>query len=122
MPSTILLKSRQSDATGPVASGLKIGELAVNTFDGRVYLGTDLNNGSATAGAEADEASFVGAVILDENNIASDSDKHLATQQSIKKYVDDSVATLGEGDITGVTAGDGLSGGGDTGALTLALD
>tara|TARA_Y100001938_G_scaffold84520_1_gene116058 strand:- start:201 stop:1829 length:1629 start_codon:yes stop_codon:yes gene_type:complete len=122
MASTILLKSRQADATGPAASGLKIGELAVNTFDGRVYLGTDLNNGSASAGGTADEASFVGAVILDENNMASDSDKHLATQQSIKKYVDDQVANLGEGDITGVTAGDGLSGGGDTGALTLALD
>ena len=45
MPSTILLKSRQADATQPAASGMKIGELAVNTFDGRVYLGTDLNNG-----------------------------------------------------------------------------
>jgi len=29
---------------------------------------------------------------------------------------------IGEGDITGVTAGDGLSGGGTSGAISLALD
>ena len=60
--------------------------------------------------------------ILDENNMASDSATALATQQSIKAYVDDSVGSAGGGDITAVTAGVGLSGGGTTGGVTLTLD
>jgi hypothetical protein len=60
-----------------------------------------------------------GTAVLDEDNMASDSDTQLATQQSIKAYVDAQVATVPTGDITEVTAGDGLTGGGTTGAVTL---
>jgi hypothetical protein len=60
-----------------------------------------------------------GTSIKDEDNMASDSASHLATQQSIKAYVDTQVATIPVGDITEVTAGDGLTGGGTTGAVTL---
>ena len=60
-----------------------------------------------------------GSAILDEDNMASDSNTQLATQQSIKAYVDSSVASAGGGDITGVTAGNGLTGGGNSGGVTL---
>lgn len=40
--------------------------------------------------------SVSGTAILDEDNMASDSDTQLATQQSIKAYVDTSIATVNE--------------------------
>ena len=103
--------------------------------------------------------------LKDEDNMASDSATHAASQQSIKAYVDSQVAgkdntdeitegstnlyftdarargaisvsgdlsynsstgvisfTNDAGDIEGVTAGDGLSGGGTSGTVSLALD
>ena len=62
-----------------------------------------------------------GTSIKDEDNMASNSASHLATQQSIKAYVDAEVAGI-TGDITAVTAGTGLSGGGTSGAVTLNID
>ena len=60
-----------------------------------------------------------GTSIKDEDNMASDSATHLATQQSIKAYVDAEVAALPSGDITSVVAGAGTTGGGTSGAVTL---
>ena len=125
MSNTILLKSRQDDATGPGATALKVGELAVNTFDGRVYLGTDLSgSASRAAGGAATASTLVGAPVLDEDDMSSDSNVSLATQQSIKKYVDDEItANAGTGDITGVTLAGDSGSASDTSAnvdLTIA--
>ncbi len=60
-----------------------------------------------------------GTAFKDEDNMSSNSATSVASQQSIKAYVDTQVATIPTGDITSVVAGNGLTGGATSGVATL---
>ena len=96
--------------TGGAADGLSVGEIAVNTSAsntanrGQLFLGvthtsgsnsTDISGGGATTTAyNANQTGgivWIGAPILDEDDLSSNSATNLATQQSIKAYVDSQV-------------------------------
>ena len=93
-------------------------QTSVDTFDTYLAQSTKtLTNKTLTSAVL--NGTISGTSIKDEDNMASDSATHLATQQSIKAYVDAEVAAIPTGDITSVVAGTGMTGGGSTGAVTL---
>lgn len=72
------IKIRRGASTELSGVTLALGELGYTTDTKLLYIGNGVSN------------TLVGAGILDEDNMSSDSDTNLATQQSIKSYVDNS--------------------------------
>ena len=100
-----LSSALQSWHTKARPSGVVIGTTDSQTLTNKALTSPVLNTGVS------------GTAVLDEDNMASDSATKLASQQSIKAYVDSQ--THEAGDITSVVAGTGLTGGSTSGAATL---
>ena len=92
----ILIKSKSGAAGAPSTSDLQVGELAVNTYTGLAYLGTNTTNSGLSAGGSPTEVSTIGMPV-DSTDTLGTSDVKLATQGAIKTYVDTQVAA---GDTT----------------------
>jgi len=95
MANTIQIKR----GTSIPSSNMAAGEPLFKTDDARFYIATN-----------ASTANWVGAPILDEDNMSSNSALKLATQQSIKAYVDsqvqgkDTLAEMGDTDISSLAS------------------
>ena len=79
-------------------------------------------NGTGNSISNIEVADFASGEVLDEDNMASDSDTKLATQQSIKAYVDTQVGAVSTSSITLGDTSVAITDTGSDGTVTITAD
>jgi len=112
--------SNFSSTTGTVTS---VG--GTGTVNGISLSGTVTSSGNLTLGgtlANVTVSQLAGSALTTSGESFADNDTTLMTSAAINDRIESFGYTTNTGDITGVTAGTGLSGGGSSGSVSLAVD
>ena len=79
-------------------------------------------NGTGNALTNIDSGNFLSGFFLDEDDLSSDSATSVASQQSIKAYVDNGLAGLSQTSISQLNSSVTVADSGSNGAVTIACD